>query len=80
MKSGSSTPKGLHFLCLSPGDLKSGCSAETVDVPDTQRYSIRQTQGINQTRFTFPENVFSMPNKTRFAFVENVFRVCRNRI
>ena len=22
MKSGSLTPKGLHFLCLSPGDLK----------------------------------------------------------
>ena len=24
MKSGSLTPKGLHFLCLSPGDLKNG--------------------------------------------------------
>ena len=24
MKSGSLTPKGLHFLCLSRGDLKNG--------------------------------------------------------
>ena len=24
MKSGILTPKGLHFLCLSPGDLKNG--------------------------------------------------------
>ena len=33
MKSGSLTPKGLHFLCLSPGDING--SAETVDVRPT---------------------------------------------
>ena len=40
MKSGSLTPKDLHFLCLSPGDLKNGyllCSAETVDVHPTYK-------------------------------------------
>ena len=38
MKSGSLTPKGLHFLCLSPGDLKMAillCSAETLDAHPT---------------------------------------------
>ena len=32
MKSGSLTPKDLHFLCLSPGDLN---FAETVDARPT---------------------------------------------